>query len=108
MTAADSALELTVSRLIARARLLERALHDQAQWFTIVPGYVPARMQREIIAREGRIVLTAHICENGPLAAADLWCGGHLATVVSFPPGTRSPCRITVEVGVRETAAVGE
>jgi hypothetical protein len=101
-------LEFQVARLAARARRMERALHDRAPW--IGRAYEPGRgvphvfpMTREIIEPEGRIVLSGYLeCE---VPVIDMITIGHAReelTARVMPTGISGPCRVMLELSAEE------
>lgn len=101
-------LEFQVAGLVARARRMERALHDRAPW--IGRAYEPGGravhvfpVTREIIESEGRIVLAGYLEREVPVI--DMITIGHAheeLAVMSCPPGISGPCRVMLELSAEE------
>lgn len=97
-------LELQVAQLAARARLLERVLHDAGPWHAVIHGCGEHRiyLTRQVLAEEGRMVLTGYLGEFCFGAyQVDIYCGDVLATSREIPD-CPSPFRITLVLGIED------
>lgn len=100
-----AALELRVAQLVARSRLLERMLHDDGPWYAVVRGCTEhfICLDRQVLAGEGRIVLSGYLREPCTGAAsADIYSADDLVTSREMP-GYPSPFRMTLMLGIEDT-----
>jgi hypothetical protein len=103
MSAAE--LELRISQLVARARLLERLLHDDGPWYAVIHGCRRhlISLTRQVLADDGRIMLSGYLREPCRSAAsADIFCREDLVTSRDIPLSP-APFRMTLMVGVEDT-----
>jgi len=92
-----------VSQLVARARLLEKALHDPGPWFAVVRADWSGRhrVSRVICEEERRVSFTVYVDEPcSKITAVELYAGHSLVTARQVDGLPSSPCRITLDFGI--------
>jgi hypothetical protein len=100
---ASARFEQAVSRLVTRARLLERLVHDPGPWTAVAAGCCRVRIPLERHERpDDRIILTGYVSQPcSGIMAVEIWCDGDL--VASWPADCVSaPVRITLEMGIED------
>ena len=103
-------LERQVAGLAARARLIERALHDRSPWAAVFRAAcgcesLPVPMRREIVPAEGRIVFTAYLGEElEDIESVEVLCGGTTATVLAAAGSPSGPCRARFILAISDFA----
>jgi hypothetical protein len=96
--------ENAVGRLMTRARLLERVLHDPRPWSAVACGRTRVRIPLERHDRpDDHVVLTGYLSQEcRDITAVEIWCGSDM--VMSWPAEQEhSPVRITLELGIEDT-----